>query len=180
MVRMRLYTSGSANAYGQVSVARILVLAAAAVWTGTTVWLSVTDIRTTRLPTRRIWWCAGAVWVCFAVASIVLDDATGLIAAAIGAAACGAFLAAVHFAHPPSMGFGDVRLAVLNGLLCGWWGWPVALAGLAAGFFLALPQALVTLVRHGPRESRPLGPYLVAGAGVVAAYSAITRGLIPF
>ena len=121
----------------------------------------------------------GVVWACYSGASISLDDASGLIAAAIGAAACGAFLAAVHFAHPPSMGFGDVRLAVLNGLLCGWWGWPAALAGLAAGFFLALPQAVVTLIRHGPREGRPLGPYLAGGAGVVAAYLAATQGLVP-
>jgi hypothetical protein len=73
-------------------------------------------------------------------------------------------MAAVHFAHPPSLGFGDVRLSVLNGLLCGWWGLQVALAGLAAGFVLALPEALVALARHGLRERRPPGPYRLLGS----------------
>ena len=161
----------------------MLVAAAAAAWLTAGVWLAVTDLRTGLLPTRVIWPTAGVVWALYAAASLVEAEPAGLIGAALGAAACGAALAAVHFAHPPSMGFGDVRL---NGLLCGstawlcgWWGWQAALLGLMAGFALALPEALVVLARHGWRASRPLGPYLVAGAAVAVGWAAATRGLVP-
>ena len=162
-----------------VGMPEMLILAAVAAWSAAGVWLAVTDCRTAKLPTRVIWPVAGAVWLLLAASSLVDADSSGLIGAALGSAACGGLLACVHFSHPPSMGFGDVRLSVLNGLLCGWWGWQIALVGLAAGFVLALPEALVVLVRHGMRASRPLGPYLVAGAGATVAWAAATRGLAP-
>ena len=157
----------------------MLIAAAAAAWLTAGVWLAVADLRTGLLPTRVIWPTAGVVWALYAAASLVAAEPAGLIGAALGAALCGAILAAVHFAHPPSMGFGDVRLSVLNGLLCGWWGWQAALVGLMAGFALALPEALVVLARHGMRASRPLGPYLLAGAAAVVVWAAATRGLVP-
>ena len=138
------------------------------------------DLRTRTLPTRVIWSAAAVVWILYVAASLVEGAPEGLMWAAVGAAACGAFLAVVHFSHPPSLGFGDVRLAVLNGLLCGWWGWRAALFGLGAGFLVALPEALVTLFRQGPRAARPLGPYLVIGAAAIAAWQAVTQGLVPF
>lgn len=161
-------------------IASALVLAALVTWGGAGTWLAVTDYRSRILPTRVIWSTAGLVWALFAVASLVEGVPSGLIGAAIGGAVCGGGLAVVHFAHPPSLGFGDVRLGVLNGLLCGWWGWRAALFGLMAGFLLALPQAIVTLVREGPRAGRPLGPYLVAGTAAVAILSATRSGLVSF
>ncbi len=155
-------------------------LAALAAWAGAGVWLSVIDWRTRLLPTRMIWAAAGAVWALYSVASLIESDPTGLIGAATGGLGCGAALAAVHFAHPPSLGFGDVRLGVLNGLVCGWWGWQAALVGLAVGFVLALPQAVWTLIREDARTGKPLGPYLVAGSAVVVARQAATGGLVPF
>ena len=161
------------------TVSAVLVAVGAAVWLISGVRLAVEDFRTKRLPTRVIWSTASALWVLYAVASLVEAEPAGLVGSALGAAACGTVLAAVHFAHPPSMGFGDVRLSVLNGLMCGWWGWQAALVGLAAGFTLALPQALVAIASDGIRAHRPLGPYLVAGAALVAVSMAATRGLVP-
>lgn len=157
-----------------------LVLTAALVWLVSGVWLAVIDYRTSRLPTRVIWSTTGAVWVLYSAASLLEGRPDGLVGAIAGAAGCGAFLAAVHFAHPASMGFGDVRLSVLNGLLCGWWGWDVAALGLAAGFMAALPEAVFTLMRHGMRASRPLGHYLVIGVFAVLVWAAVSRGLVPF
>ena len=156
-----------------------LVAVAVAAWLVAGVRLAVTDLRTGRLPTRLIWPTAGIVWLLYAAASLIDAEPGGLIGAAVGAAVCGAIMAAVHFIHPPGMGFGDVRLSVLNGLLCGWWGWDVALWGLAAGFMLAVPEALVVLVRHGRGTSRPLGPYLVAGTAAAVGLAAATGGLVP-
>ena len=161
------------------SVASALTAVAVATWFAAAAWLAVTDLRTRLLPTRWIWPTAAVVWVLYASAAIIDAEPGGLIGSAIGAAVCGGALAAVHFAHPPSMGFGDVRLSVLNGLVCGWWGWQIALAGLAAAFLLALPEALVTMAKQGLRASRPLGPYLVAGSGVALVWAAATAGLVP-
>lgn len=160
--------------------ANALILGALAAWSAAGVGLSIVDLRTRTLPTRVIWSTAAGVWILYVAASLLEGQPDGLIGAAVGAAICGGALACVHFVHPPSMGFGDVRLATLNGLLCGWWGWRAALLGLAAGFLVALPEAIVTLVREGSRASRPLGPYLVIGAGVAAIWSALTAGLVPF
>ena len=44
---------------------------------------------------------------------------------------------------------------------------------------LALPEALVVLARHGVLASRPLGPYLVAGAAVTVGWQVATFGLAP-
>lgn len=161
-------------------IAPALVLAALAVWAAAGVRLAVVDFRSRILPTRLIWSAAGAVWVLLATASLVEGMPDGLVGAAIGGAACGGALAVVHFVHPPSLGFGDVRLGMLNGLVCGWWGWQAALLGLMAGFLLALPEAVVTLVREGARAARPLGPYLVAGTAAVAILSTVRQGLVPF
>ncbi len=161
-------------------IAPILVSAALVVWAAAGVRLAVTDVRSRILPTRLIWSTAGVVWALFTAASLVEGVSQGLAGAAIGGAICGGALALVHFAHPPSMGFGDVRLGVLNGLVCGWWGWQAALAGLMAGFLLALPAAVVALVREGARASRPLGPYLVAGTAAAIVWSALRQGLVPF
>ena len=156
-----------------------MVGAAATVWLVAGVRLAVADCRTGLLPTRFIWPTVGAVWAFYVAASLVAGEPDGLIGAALGAGVCGALLAGVHFVHPPAMGFGDVRLSVLNGLLCGWWGWQVALWGLTAGFVLALPEALVVLARHGRGASRPLGPYLLAGTAAAVGWAAATRGLVP-
>lgn len=160
-------------------IAAFLVAVGAALWFAAGVWLALTDLRTGLLPTRVIWPTAGVLWVLYSAASLIEADPAGLIGSAAGAATCGAILAAVHLVHPPSMGFGDVRLSVLNGLMCGWWGWQAALVGLAAGFALALPEAMVVIARHGMGSSRPLGPYLVAGAALATVFMAATRGLVP-
>ena len=157
--------------------AAVPVLAALATWLVAAAWLSVVDLRTATLPTPVIWWAAGAVWACYLASSLLIGSARGLVLALAGALVCAAPLAAVHLVHPPSMGFGDVRFSVLNGLMCGWWGWEVALAGLALAFCAALPQALVVMARHGARASRPLGPYLALGAAIAAAWGAIGSGL---
>ena len=45
---------------------------------------------------------------------------------------------------------------------------------------VALPEAIITLIRQGFQATRPLGPYLIAGAAGVMIWSASTAGLLPF
>lgn len=157
----------------------VLVCAALLVWLGSATALAVIDLRTRLLPTKLIWPAAAAVWVLYAAASLARGDPSGLWGALAGAFAASAPVFAIHFVHPPSMGFGDVRFSVLNGLVCGWWGWHVALLGLAAGFLAALPEALVVMARHGARASRPLGPYLAVGTAAAVLWAMAVSGVVP-
>lgn len=157
----------------------MLVVAAVAVWACAAVALAVIDFRTRLLPTRLIWPTAAAVWVLFAAASLIRGQAQGLLGALAGALVCSAPVLLIHMVHPPSMGFGDVRFCVLNGLLSGWWGWHVALLCLTAGFLAALPEALIVMATQGSRASRPLGPYLAAGTGGAVLWAIVTVGVIP-
>jgi len=159
--------------------ASTLVVSALTAWLVSAVGLSIIDLRTRTLPTRIIWAAAGAVWLLYTAAALLAGRSGPLAGAALGALAASAPLALIHLIHPPSMGFGDVRFAVLNGMVCGWWGWHVALGGLAAGFGAALPEAVAVMIRHGARTSRPLGPYLAIGAGAAAWWGAATYGIVP-
>ena len=159
--------------------ASVFVLAAAAVWAAAAVALAVIDLRTRRLPTKLIWSAAAAVWVLYSAASLVRGDPSGLWGSLAGALAASAPVFVVHFIHPPSMGFGDVRFSVLNGLMLGWWGWHVALLGVAGCFVAATPEALVVMARSGVRSSRPLGPYLAVGAAAAAVWAMLDSGIVP-
>lgn len=75
----------------------------------------------------------------------------------------------------PGMGFGDVRLAGIVGVVLGWFGAPALLVGGYAGFLLGVvcwvPMRLLRLTRD---RSFPFGPFMLVGVvvGVVwAAYA---------
>ncbi|WP_419947073.1 prepilin peptidase [Candidatus Poriferisodalis sp.] len=159
--------------------ASALVATAMTVWGAAAVALSIADLRTRLLPTKLIWPTAALVWVLYSGASLLRGEVDGLLGALAGALVGSAPVLLIHLLHPPSMGFGDVRFCVLNGLVCGWWGWHVALLGVTASFLAALPEAVVMMARQGIRASRPLGPYLALGTAAAAIWSAATSGFVP-
>ena len=73
---------------------------------------------------------------------------------------------ALHLVSPRSMGFGDVKLAFVLGLVLGWLGWGELVLGLFLGF---LYGAVVGIAAHRPAAPRrerttcPFGPFLAAG-----------------
>ena len=70
--------------------------------------------------------------------------------------------------YPPGIGYGDVKLAPLIGLVAGYVGWPQLAVGLFAAPFLGLIAALVVGVRRGAiaKTRIPYGPALLAGMWV--------------
>ena len=84
------------------------------------------------------------------------------------AAGFGAFLVflVIYLIYPPGMGFGDVKLAGLLGLMVGFPGILVALwiASIAGGL---VAIALMLLRKKGRKDAIPFGPYL-AGGGLIA------------
>ena len=71
--------------------------------------------------------------------------------------------------RPGWMGFGDVRLIIVNSLLAGWWGPQWAWWALMAGALAAWPVAAVALARHGREDKVRWAPGLVAGTAAVVA-----------
>ena len=116
---------------------------AVAVWGVAAVWVSVTDWQEGRIPKVVVWSAALVVGVLLLVVSLLIDNPGRFGLAVLGGAAVCAFLMLFYFLRPGVIGFGDVRLVALNGLLGGWWGLEWAWWSLLAGVFAMLPVALV-------------------------------------
>ncbi|MGH2370300.1 MAG: prepilin peptidase [Chloroflexota bacterium] len=130
--------------------------------------LSVVDVRSKVIPSRVV---NPAIALCLgllALAAVAGQHWGRLTTALLGAGLAGGVLLAIHLIAPGGMGFGDVRLGVLVGLVLGW----LSLGTVAVGVFLAFLLAAafgVGLRRlRGPSSDRhvPFGPYLAAGAVV--------------
>ncbi|HEX5597766.1 MAG TPA: prepilin peptidase [Micromonosporaceae bacterium] len=121
------------------------------------------------------------------VAAAFLAGGSGLALAAtvegawddLGRAALGALVSAgaylvLALLPGANLGFGDVKLAGVLGLLLGWLGWPAVLLGLALPHLINGPVALGLLLarRAGRRTELPLGPALLAGALLAVVLSA--------
>ena len=101
------------------------------------------------------------------VAAAVLDgDWSSLRGAALGGVVAWVMLFAIHMASPRGMGFGDVRLAGLIGMLLGWLGIGHVLLGLFLAFLTAalVGVGLVAVRLRGRKDKVPFGPFLALGA----------------
>lgn len=156
-----------------------LVWAAVAVWAAMGAYVSVTDLRRAVIPRRAVWPAGTAVAALLGAAT-----ATGAGLARLGWAAATAAVIAVSLEivwrlRPQWMGFGDVRLIVVNSLLTGWWGPAWALWALAAGALAAWPAAAVALARDGREAKVRWAPGLVVGTAAVVAFRLWMEGPVP-
>jgi leader peptidase (prepilin peptidase)/N-methyltransferase len=97
-----------------------------------------------------------------------------------GAAGTAAFLlgALGWVVSPQGLGLGDVKLLGVVGLVLGWFGWGVLMAGVFLGLLTgALVSVLLLLTRRvGWRTAIPFGPPLLAGAVLALALAAVPPG----
>lgn len=130
--------------------------------------LAVVDARTRLLPAVVV--RAATAW---ALAVLVLEAvATGDAEALVRAVLCGVVARSVFWAlwwlRSSGLGFGDVRLAAVLGLLLGRLGVPETLAGLYLAFLvLGVPSLVLAILRRDRgylRRALPFGPALVVGA----------------
>jgi leader peptidase (prepilin peptidase)/N-methyltransferase len=146
--------------------------AAALAWLGgAAVVLAGVDLASHRLPDRVVLPTAA---IC--AAGLLADAAvTGTWPALLRAVAAAvvAFVVAAGAAalSPEGLGFGDVKLLGLLGLVLGWAGWGVLLGGVLLGLVLGAAGALLLLAtrRAGWRTAVPFGPPLLAGACLALA-----------
>jgi leader peptidase (prepilin peptidase)/N-methyltransferase len=151
----------------------------ALVWAaGAGVVLAAVDLATHRLPDRVTY---PAVLVCAAALladAAVLGTWAALLRAVAAAGAAFAVAAGAALISPEGLGFGDVKLLGLLGLLLGWAGWGVLLAGVFLGLLIGAAISLVLLItrRAGWRTALPFGPPLLLGSALALALSAGSFG----
>lgn len=124
--------------------------------------ISATDLERRIIPNRIVL----PATVVLLAAQTMLDPSVEWIAAGLGAAA---FFLLAALAYPGGMGMGDVKLALLLGVVLGR-AVPVALL---IGMLAALVPSFVLLARHGSAGRKmtiPFGPFLSLG-GVVAVFA---------
>jgi leader peptidase (prepilin peptidase)/N-methyltransferase len=132
--------------------------------------LVVTDVTTMRLPDSLTLPLYPVALIGLVVAALTSGvgfwDAPwvrALLSALVWALCYGVlFVIGPIFLGKESMGFGDVKLAPVLGLLLGWVGWGASLTGLFAGFLIGAIAGIALRVRRG--QPFPFGPFLLAGA----------------
>ncbi|MCX5399411.1 A24 family peptidase [Streptomyces sp. NBC_00102] len=140
-----------------------------AVWlllTPVSVLLAAVDHRVHRLPDQLTLPLAGAAAVLLGVVSLLPEHDGSWTGSLLGGAALGAFYLVLYLINPNGMGFGDVKLALSLGVVLGWYGWPVLVAGGFAGFLFGAVYGLGLLMlrRANRRTGIPFGPFMIAGA----------------
>jgi leader peptidase (prepilin peptidase) / N-methyltransferase len=136
--------------------------AVAVVFCATLVAVTVTDFERRVIPNKIVLPAAAVVLV----AQTVLEPSVEWALAGFGAAA---FLLVAALAYPAGMGMGDVKLALLLGVMLG----RVVPVALMIGMVTALLPAIVLFARHGSAARKmaiPFGPFLAFG-GIVGLFA---------
>ncbi|TFV56459.1 peptidase A24 [Geodermatophilus sp. DF01-2] len=146
--------------------------AVALAWAGAAgVVLGAVDLAAHRLPDRVTVPAYAGVATALLVDAAALGTWPALLRALLAAAAAFGVAAFAAVLSPRGLGFGDVKLLGLLGLVLGWVGWGALLAGVFLGLVIG---ALVSLVlvgtgRAGWRTALPFGPPLLVGAVLALA-----------
>ena len=133
---------------------------------GAGVVLAQVDLAVHRLPDRVTYPAAAVGAAALLADAALLGTGPDLLRAVLAAAAAGGIALLAALAGPSGLGLGDVKLLALLGLLLGWAGWGVLLAGVFLGLLAGagLSLLLVATGRAGWRTPVPFGPPLLLGA----------------
>jgi leader peptidase (prepilin peptidase) / N-methyltransferase len=130
--------------------------------------LAVVDWRTRLLPRVVVLPATAVLLVLVALEWTVDRDAAVLVRAVAAMLLARSFFWVLWFVRRAGMGFGDVRLAALIGLVLGRVGWNQWLIGLYAGLLLfgvfGITLMLVRRDRSALKRAYPFGPFMIAGA----------------
>jgi leader peptidase (prepilin peptidase) / N-methyltransferase len=127
--------------------------------------LAVVDWRTRLLPTRVIAPSYFVVVGLAFLATLLSGDWGDLVRAGWGWAVAGGTFLLLWLVYPRGMGYGDVRLSGVLGIVLGYLGWGPLLVGVYAGFLLGgVGGGLLTVLRLVDRRAYPFGPFMLLGA----------------
>ena len=127
--------------------------------------LALIDADTMTLPRTLVYWGLGLTFVATLGAALARHDLHALVRALVTGAAWFLLFFLINFASPRALGFGDVRLAGLLGLVLGWWGLGEVLVGFFASNLLGalVGGALIITKRRRRDQPLPYGVYLASG-----------------
>ncbi|WP_419856052.1 prepilin peptidase [Candidatus Poriferisodalis sp.] len=156
--------------------AEILVWTAIGAWACLSAHAGYTDLRAARISRRTCWAAGVAIAVLLASAGALLGDPLRWLWTLAGAAAVALLLEVVYRWQPDKLGYGDVRLIIVNSLLAAWWGpaWPWW--ALLAGAVAAWPAAALSAAREGRHGRVKWAPGLAIGTGAVVAWRVAAVG----
>ena len=138
--------------------------------------LGAVDLAAHRLPDRVTFPAYAVCTAALAVDAAVLGSWGALARALVAAAAAFGVAALIGALAPAGLGFGDVKLLALLGLVLGWVGWGVLLAAVFLGLLAGALVSVVLLLtrRAGWRTAVPFGPPLLTGAVLALAFAGPT------
>ena len=130
--------------------------------------LAVVDWRTRLLPRVVVLPATAALLVLLVIEWAAQRDTGTLVRAVIAMVVARSIFWVLWFVRRAGMGFGDVRLAALLGLVLGRLGWTPWLIGLYAGLLLFAVFGVTLMVIRRDRsllkKAYPFGPFMIAGA----------------
>ncbi len=99
-------------------------------------------------------------------AAIAGHDFAALLRAVLGGLALAGVYLVLALLSPGQLGGGDIKLAGVAGLVLGWLGWPILIAGAALGLVLSAVVSVALLVarRVTLKSAISFGPFLLGGA----------------
>ena len=133
-----------------------------------TVVLTVIDFRVMRLPSSIVLPAYPMVGAGLVADAVLTHETYGLLRGLAGAGIAFAIYGGIWLVYPAGIGFGDVKLAPLVGLVLAYVGWEQLAIGLLAGPVVGLAMALAT-ARPGlgfAKRRVPYGPAILAGLWV--------------
>jgi len=136
--------------------------------------LAVVDGRTRLLPRIVVLPATGVLLALLVVEWAFTQETHVLVRAVVAMLVARSFFWVLWFVKQAGMGFGDVRLAALVGLVLGRLGWNEWLVGLYGGLVVfalwGVGRALVKRSRAALKQALPYGPFMILGLvlGVLA------------
>jgi leader peptidase (prepilin peptidase)/N-methyltransferase len=128
--------------------------------------LAVIDLDTKRLPNVLTLPSYVVVGLLLLIPAGMDGEWSFYLRAWLSAAALYGFYFVLALVYPAGMGFGDVKLAGVLGLVLGWLSWGHLVVGGFLGFLLGavVGGALMIFGRAGRKSKIPFGPFMLAGA----------------
>ncbi|MFJ2746254.1 prepilin peptidase [Streptomyces sp. NPDC087440] len=140
--------------------------------------LAAVDLRVKRLPDVLTLPLAAGAALLLGVAELLPGDGGSWLGALAGGAGLGGVYLLLHLINARGMGYGDVKLALVLGLVLGWYGFSVLFLGTFAGFLFGSLYGLGLIVAgRGDRKTAfPFGPFMIAGAWAGVLVGALGAG----
>jgi leader peptidase (prepilin peptidase)/N-methyltransferase len=138
------------------------------VFTAAMVAVAVIDVEHLIVPNRVV---AGTLVLCLPLllaAAVASGDWHRLRDGLLGGIGMAAFLLAMNLVNPRWMGMGDVKLALVLGLLTGWLGPAYVFLATFLGFLLGAVGGVLLIAtgKRGRKDHVPFAPFLAGGAVV--------------